>query len=529
MSAATIGAGEERASVQDWIAVLAGALGALLATLDISIVNSALPQIQGEVGASGTEGTWISTGYLVSEVVMIPLTAWLTRVFGMRRLLISCAVCFSAFSMACGFSHDLISMIVGRVGQGFFGGALLPTAQTLTRTRLPPRQMPLGMSIFGSIVLLGPLLGPILGGTLTENVGWQWCFFINLPISIGLVALLTIGLPSEPMRLEHLVRADWLGIAGMAVCVSCLTVVLEEGQRARWFESEMITGLAIASALGAAAVAVAQLTAERPVLKLRLLLNPRYASVILIVTVTGILLYSILYILPQFLSNISGYNSQQSGLVLALSGIPVFLAMPIIPRLLIFDLRILVFSGLCLMAASCFTDTVLTASSAGQDFVWSQLLRGLGQMLASMPLAQASVGAVGREDTADAAGLYNMARNLGGSFGLALFGVFIDRQVDTHAQTLAASVTANSPLAQSRLAEQAAVFMARTGDMDLARRQALGALSATVQQQALVITYSQAFWLLGMAVVVTLPLVLVLRSPRRLGPTAMAAATAEVH
>src|SRR5580693_1266419 len=207
-------AAPERASVQDWIAVFAGALGALIATLDISIVNSALPQIQGEIGATGTEGTWIGTGYLVSEVVMIPLSAWLSRMLGMRTLLLSCAGFFTLFSVVCGLSTSLAMMIIGRVGQGFFGGALIPTAQTIVRTRLPLSQLPVGMTIFGLIVLLGPLFGPVVGGWLTENVSWQWCFFINLPVAIALVTLLLIGVPHERSKLHELVEADWLGIVG---------------------------------------------------------------------------------------------------------------------------------------------------------------------------------------------------------------------------------------------------------------------------------------------------------------------------
>ena len=519
MSAAAAPA-EARASAQDWIAVLAGSLGALIASLDISIVNSALPQIQGEIGASGTEGTWISTGYLVSEVVMIPLTAWLTRVFGMRSLLLGCAVLFTLFSMLCGLSHDLNSMIIGRVGQGFFGGALIPTAQTITRTRLPPSQMPLGMTIFGLIVLLGPLVGPVLGGWLTENASWQWCFFLNLPIAVGLVVLLLLGLPGEKTHLEAFVRADWLGIVGMTVGLSCLTVVLEEGQRDRWFESSLICGLSVASAAGFLALAVAQLTASRPVIKLRLMLNRSYASVIVIVVVIGMVLYGILYVLPQFLSLIAGYNAEQSGQILFLSGIPAFLVMPVLPILLRMNLRVLVLVGLTLLATSCFLDTHLTADASGSDFVWSQLLRGAGQMLAFLPLNQASVGSVSREDAADAAGLYNMARNLGGSLGLALLGVFIDRQVVTHAQGIGASVTANSVMAQDRMAAQAAGFMARSGDPSTGQMQALGALSGTVQQQALVITYSQAFWLLGAALILMLPLVFLLKTPRPGAPRA---------
>src|SRR6202522_2965530 len=164
--------GLHNAVLADWIAVVAGALGALMATLDISITNSALPQIQGEIGATGTEGTWISTGYLMSEIVMIPLAAWLTRVMGLRKFLLANAVLFSGFSMMCGLSHSLAQMIIGRIGQGFAGGAMIPTAQTIVRTRLPRHQMPIGMTMFGLIVLLGPLLGPVVGGRLAADTRW---------------------------------------------------------------------------------------------------------------------------------------------------------------------------------------------------------------------------------------------------------------------------------------------------------------------------------------------------------------------
>jgi len=506
------------------VAVFAGALGALLATLDISIVNSALPQIQGEIGANGTEGTWISTGYLVSEVVMIPLAAWLTRVFGLRTLLLTCAVMFTLFSMTCGLSDSLISMIVGRVGQGFFGGALIPTAQTIVRTRLPPRQMPLGMTIFGLIVLLGPLVGPVIGGWLTENISWQWCFFLNLPIAAGLVALLLLGLPSERMHMDRLVNADWLGIAGMTTGLSCLTVVLEEGQRDRWFESPLICWLSLASAVGFVLLAVAQAVSPNPVIKLRLLLNRSYAAVIAIVLVVGMTIYSILYVIPQFLSGVSGYNAEQSGRILFLSGLPAFVLMPILPRMLRIDLRWLVMTGLLCFAASCFMDTHLSPDSSGHDFIITQLLRGCGQILAFMPLNQASVGAVGREDAADAAGLYNMARNLGGSMGLALLGVFIDRETASHAQSIGAAISANSPLAQSQMAARAASMAAQNGgDQALGQIQSMAQLGATAQLQATVITYSDCFFVLGAALLAMIPLVFLLRPPpRNAGASTMA-------
>jgi len=507
---------EPRASAQDWIAVCAGALGALIASLDISIVNSALPQIQGEIGATGTEGTWISTGYLVSEVVMIPLSAWFSRVLGLRTLLLSFSILFTLFSVVCGLSHNLAMMIVGRVGQGFFGGALIPTAQTIVRTRLPWQQMPVGMTIFGLIVLLGPLLGPVVGGWLTENVSWQWCFFINLPVAITLVTLLLIGLPHEKADLHEVVNADWLGIFGLSLGLSSLTVVLEDGQRDQWFQSQLIVWLTVTAIIGIAIMGISQFTARRPVIKLRLLKNRSYASVILIIMSVGMVLYDILYVLPQFLNIIAGHNAEQSGWVLALSGLPAFAMMPILPRIIgRMNLRMVVFCGLLCFAASCFIDIHLTAQSSGGDFVMSQLLRGVGQILSFMPLNQASVGAVSRADTPDAAGLFNMARNLGGSIGLALLGVFIDRRTELHADAVRASVDANSQLVQQRIAAQAAAFAQGGGDAAHAHQQALGQLAVQIHQQAMVMTYSDCFWLLGVCLALMLPLVLLLRAPPR--------------
>jgi DHA2 family multidrug resistance protein len=507
------------ASAQDWLAVFAGALGALIATLDISIVNSALPQIQGEVGATGTEGTWIATGYLVSEVVMIPLSAWLSRVLGMRSLLLTCSLLFTVFSVMCGLSGSLLFMIVGRVGQGFFGGALIPTAQTIVRTRLPPHQIPLGMTLFGLIVLLGPLLGPVAGGWLTENWSWQWCFFINVPVAIALWFLLLTGLPYEPPNVDEVKNADWLGIAGLAIGLSSMTVVLEEGQREQWFQSELIVFLSITAGIGMLAIGIAQMRAARPIIKLRLLHNRTYASAILIIISVGMVLYDILYVLPQFLGVVAGYNAEQAGWVLALSGLPAFLMMPILPRLLARgNARILVGCGIVCFAASCMLDIHLAANSGGGDFVASQLLRGFGQILAFMPLNQISVGSVSRADTADAAGLFNMARNLGGSIGLALQGVFIDRRTEAHADAIRESVRANSPLLQEHIARQAAFFAQRSADLPDANQQAIGQLAQQIHLQAIVMTYSDCFWILGVGLIVLLPIVMVL--PRRAMPPA---------
>ena len=504
----------ERAHAVDWIAVAAGSLGALMATLDISITNSALPQIQGSVGANGTEGTWISTGYLMSEIVMIPLAAWLTRVFGLRNFLLTNATLFMAFSMICGFSHSLEWMIIGRVGQGFTGGAMIPTAQTIIRTRLPRAQLAIGMTVFGLIVLLGPLLGPVLGGWLAENVSWKWCFFINLPVCLALIALLVAGLPADPPHWHDFINADWIGIVGLSIGLSSLTLVLEEGQRNQWFESGEIVMFAGIALLGFILIGVSQFVASKPIMRLSLLRNPRYASVIVIVSAVGAGLYGVAYLVPQFLSLVAGYNAEQAGDIMLLSGVPAFLMMPILPRLLgKMDFRAMVIAGLLCFVVSCMLDTNLTAQSTGHDFVWSQLLRGVGQMLAMMPLNQASMAAVSREESGDAAGLYNMARNLGGSVGLAVIGVVIDRRNSFHVATLRETVTANSLIGQERISASAAGWLARTGDAAYAKMHALAQFAAQIRQQAAVMTFSETFYVLAIALLACIPLALLLKTP----------------
>jgi MFS transporter, DHA2 family, multidrug resistance protein len=372
------------------------------------------------------------------------------------------------------------------------------------------------------IVLLGPLVGPVIGGWLTESASWRWCFFINLPIAGTLIALLLLGLPHHKAKLDELVRADWLGISGLTIGLSCLTVVLEEGQRNRWFDSSFICLLSAASVVGFILLAIAQATAKRPVIKLKLMLNRSYASTILIIVVIGMVLYSVLYVLPQFLSLIAGYNAQQSGRILAISGIPAFLMMPFLPLILgRAPLRLTVLLGVSCFATSCFLNTGVTADTGGEHFVFTQLLQGVGQILAFMPLNQASVGSVPREDAADAAGLFNMARNLGGSLGLALLGVFIDRRTEAHFDYLGQSVTQNSELVQARLADQAAGFAATNGgDTASGQMQALSALAATVRQQAVIITYAEAFWILGAALVLLAPLIFLLRAPPKISTPA---------
>nr|WP_154382103.1 MDR family MFS transporter [Duganella guangzhouensis] len=486
------------------MAVAAGTLGALMATLDISIVNSSLPTIQGEIGASGTEGTWIATGYLVAEIVIIPLCGWLERVFGLRTFLLVAAALFTAFSVMCGMSTSLGMMIVGRVGQGITGGAMIPTAQTIIATRLPRHQQAIGTAMFGATAILGPVIGPLIGGWLTEHLSWHYAFFLNIPICAGLMVLLLVGLPYEKPRMQQLAEADWAGIVGLACFLGGLTVVLEEGQREQWFSSSLIVWLSLLSLSGFVLMMIGQMTAKRPVIRLKLLLSRQFGSVVVMGTMIGMVVYGTSYVIPQFLATVSGYNSIQSGEIVALSGVPSLLMMPLIPILFRkFDIRVAVGFGLSVLAISAYMETDLTALSSGAEFIPSQLMRGLGTIFAMMFLSQAAIQSVSREFAADASGLFNAARNMGGSLALAGVAVVQDQRLWFHQRRLEETLNANRGGVQDYVAAQAHAL----GGVP----QALQSLNGTIQMQALTMTYIDLFWILAVGICCVIPLVLFLR------------------
>lgn len=495
---------EERADLTAWLAVVAGSLGALLATLDVSIVNSALPTIQGEIGATGTEGTWIATSFLVAEIIIIPLSAWLERMLGLRTLLFIAVTLFTGFSILCGFAGDLTTMIIGRAGQGITAGALIPTAMTIVATRLPPRQQPVGMALFGVTVILGPVLGPVLGGWLTENLSWHYAFFVNVPVCAVLLLLLWLGLPHRRPDWSYVREGDWFGIVGLILGLGGMTVVLEEGHREYWFESPLIVWLTLMTIVGFAFLLFGQIYARRPVLKLRLILTRQFGSIVVMALVIGMALYGTIYVIPQFLALIADYNALQTGYVILLMGLPALLLMPIVPFLITrIDMRLAVAWGLSLMAISCWITTDLTTEAGGGAFTAGQILRGVGMIFTMLFLNQGAIAAVSKEDAGDASGIFNAARNLGGSFALAALATIQDQRLWHHSRRMEESLSANSPAVQEYLAG----LEMGLGSAEAAFR----TLAGTIQQQAFVMTYNDIFFVMTVIITLSIPLVLFLR------------------
>jgi MFS transporter, DHA2 family, multidrug resistance protein len=281
----------EKANLTSWIAVLAGMIGAFMAILNIQITNASLLDIEGGIGTGVDNGAWISTSYLIGEIIVIPLTDYLSRVFSFRRYIIINTVLFPIFSIACAFTHDLGSMIVMRGLQGFAGGILIPMAFTMVLTKLPKSQQPIGLALFALSVTFAPAIGPTIGGYLTENYGWQTIFFINAAPSAVMVMMLALTLEREPMRLSLLKEGNWAGIVTMAIGLSALQTVLEEGNKDDWFASPFIFRLAIVAVVFLTAFVAIELTVTNPLVRLRLLKRRNFGIGVLVNVLVGFALF----------------------------------------------------------------------------------------------------------------------------------------------------------------------------------------------------------------------------------------------
>jgi len=492
-------------------------IGSLMALVDVSIVNASLPVIQGEIGATPSEGTWVGTAYLIAEIVAIPLVAWMQRLLGMRRLLLVATTFFTCFSVICGFAVDLGTIILGRVGQGLAGGVLIPTSLTIVATRLPPAQQALGLAVAAMAALLGPIAGPLLGGWLTENFSWSLIFFINIPICALQVVLIVIAIPKSQGELGELRNADWFGVAGMVIGLGALTTLLEEGQREHWFESRLIWQLAAASGIGFCLVAIGQILSSRPVLKLALLKDRSLGSAIALMGVVGMLIYSTLFITPQFLAAIAGYNAFQAGQVAFISGVvavPTAFVYPLLIRHL--DMRIIVAIAILCAALAAFLASRLTVESVGADFYPSQILYGIGTTLSAIPLQQAVIAAVSVEDAPEANSLISVARNLGGSIGLAGIAGFRDERLEFHHWRLHELIGANDPEVQRAIAEATGFFGGGLDGLEGAFR----AMDAQVMLQALVLTFNDMFLTMSLIGLAVIPAVLLLRPVQSSGAIA---------
>lgn len=504
MAVAVAPATPDRASAAVWISVMAAMIGAFMAILNIQITNASLLNIEGGIGTGVDNGSWISTSYLIGEIVVIPLTDYLSRMLSFRKVMLSFATLFAVFSVACAFTHDLPSMIAMRGFQGFFGGVLIPMAFTLVFTKLPKAQQPIGLAMFSLAVTFAPAIGPTIGGYLTENYGWQTIFFVNVIPTIVMVATLYFTLERQPMQLDLLAEGDWFGIATMAVGLASLQAVLEEGNKNDWFGSPFIVKLAIVAAVSLSLFIVNELIVEKPLVRLRLLTQRSFGFGTISAVFLGFALFGSVYLLPAYLGQVQHYNAEQIGAVLAWTGLPQLVLIPLVPKMMQrFDIRYIAFAGMSLFAVSAFMNTTMSLDYSGDQLFLPNIIRAVGQALTLAPLSAISLGSVAPQDAAAASGISNMMRNLGGAVGTALLATIVTKREQFHSNIIGQAVHLGREEVRARIAQMTDYFLAHgVTDPAAAHQQAIVALGNLVRRQALVLGFSDTFAVIGIVLII---------------------------
>jgi DHA2 family multidrug resistance protein len=506
------------ATFRDWLAVASCTIGCFMAILDIQITNASLAPIEGGLGASIDEGSWISTAYLIAEIIVIPLTGWLSHVFGLRRYLMLNTGLFVLFSIGCAMSNSMTELILFRVGQGFTGGALIPTGMSVFSRHLPPHQQPIGIAMFGVSATFAPAIGPSLGGWLTENFSWHYIFYLNIGPGLLAMALQYYALAPERVRLKELAEGDWWGILSMALGLGAVTVVLEEGQRYDWLSSPLITALTVVATISLIVFFIIELTGRHPFINLRLLAHPPIRWSSLLSTVVGTVSFGSMFLIPVYLAQVPRYSTVQIGSVVMWSGIPQLAIFPLIPLMLkTIPPRLMVGTGIVLFATSSFLNADLTHDVGGTELILPQVLRALAFPLFAVPLFQMAITGLSVRDTADAASLSNICRNLGGSVGIALLSTITQSREQVHFAAIAERVTANATKVADRIGEMSAIMLARTGDAATAPMQAVAMIAGEAHREATILAYSDAFTTLGILLVLCLPTVFVLPNTKAAG------------
>ncbi len=482
----------DQVSFKTWVAVVGSTIGAFLAILNIQVVGASLADIQGGIGAGLDDGGWITTSYLVAEIIVIPLSAWLANIFSLRTYLLGSTVVFLGLTAACASAHTLGQMIVIRAAQGFAGGALIPLAFTIIMTKLPRSKHPVGLAVYSIAVVFAPSIGPALGGYFSDTFGWQSIFFLSLPSGLVMVAMLWYALESAPRQWHLLRQGDWLGMFTMAVGLGCLETVLEEGNKDDWFGSPFIVRLAVIAVLSLAAFIYVELKRAAPLLNLRLLARRNFGLGTCGNFIFGFSMFGWIYLVPQYLSRMQGYSSQQIGGVMIWLGLPQLLLIPFIPKVMQrVDTRRLVVVGYMLFIAGSLLAMRLSDDFSGPQFLSSSLVRALAQVLTMAPLSAIAIAGIEHEHAGSASALFNAMRNMGGAVGIAMIQTFLTKREQFHSAILSSQVTLLDESTRQRIEHLAGYFLSSgVSDSSTAYREAVVAVGRGIRHQAFLLGFS---------------------------------------
>jgi DHA2 family multidrug resistance protein len=508
-------AAAEHPVVNPWIVAIAVMFATFMEVLDTTVVNVSLPHIAGNLSATIDESTWVLTSYLVANAIVLPLTGWLARHFGRKRLLMTSVTGFTISSLLCGLAPNLPMLVAFRLLQGATGGAMQPLSQAVLLEAFPPQDRGKAMGFWGLGIVVAPILGPVLGGWLTDTYSWRWVFYINLPVGIASLVMTKLYVFDPAYLRQDTDRIDYWGIGLLALWVGALQLTLDLGQERDWFASKFITGLVVISGGGLIAFLVREWVAREPVVDLRVFKVRTYSTGVFLMTTLGFVLYGSLVLLPIMLQTLLGYPSLQAGIAMAPRGMGSLIGMPMVGLMIgKIDPRKMVAGGLIAGAFTLFWLARLNLEAGYWDIFWPQFFQGLGLSALFVPLTTISMDPIPRERMGNATSLFNLMRNLGGSIGIATTGSLLARKQQEYINVMGTHVTPYSQSAQSAIEAARRGFLASGSDAVTATERAYAAVFGTIQRQAAMVSFVDLFRLLGIIFLLLLPLVLLMRRPR---------------
>lgn len=519
-AAVTGRASGSHAPVTPWLVAPVVALAAFMEVLDISIANVSLQHISGDLAASQDESTWVLTSYLVTNAIVLPISGWLASVIGRKRFFIACIVGFSIASLLCGLAPDLETLIMFRALQGLTGGGLQPLSQAILADSFPPRQRGMAFALFGIAVVFAPAIGPTLGGWITDTSSWRWVFLLNVPIGVVLAILLTTMIEDTPelirLRAEKIgqgLRIDYLGFGLIAIGLGFLQVVLDKGQEDNWFESSFIVWMSIGSAVALIAFVIWELGQDDPIVDLRLLRDRNFMVANLLMFVLGFILLGSTVLLPELVQLLLGYTATDAGLVLTPGGFAIMAMMPIIGRLVsTVDSRYLITIGLVILSLALFNMTTFDLYTDYGTFMWARIYQGLGLAFMFIPINAAAFRGISPQKSSAASAIINVSRNIGGSVGISIVTTQLAQMSQVHQTVLAAHTVESSPIYKIARDQLAQVFQSHGDIAATAQVRAAGRLLGMITQQATMQAFIDNFRLLGLAMLVLIPFVFVMRA-----------------